>query len=254
MKHFLITTALVLSPVVHVLGLSRPEADTLTARGATAYSTGDYATALHLFDSVRTAYSSPALLFNIGNCHFKLNDIPHAILFYERALRLAPGDEDVKANLELARQNVVDRVNELPSFTLGSTWGRLRGGRDADQWARRSLWACLLFFALLTAGVLAGNRAIRRALFGAGALVLVATLIAVAFASFRHNEVSDDSEAIILAPKVDVRSEPRESTTVLFVLHKGTKVTVLQTDNGWSEVQLANGSVGWAPPSTLERI
>lgn len=254
MKHILIATALVLSPLVHAFGLSRPEADTLTARAANAYAAGDYSAALGLFDSVRTAYSSPALLFNIGNCHFKLNEIPHAILFYERALRLAPGDEDVKANLELARQNVVDRVNELPSFTLGSTWGRLRGGRDADQWARRSLWACLVFFALLTTGVLVRQSTLRRALFVAGGLVLLATLISVVFASFRHNEVSDDSAAIILAPKVDVRSEPRESTTVLFVLHKGTKVTVLQVDNGWSEVQLANGSVGWAPPSTLERI
>lgn len=254
MKQFLIAAVLALSPLAHIFGLSRAEADTLTARGSSAYATGDYTVALHLFDTVRTAFSSPALLFNIGNCHFKLNDIPHAILFYERALRLAPGDEDVKANLELARQNVVDRVNELPSFSLGSTWGRLRGGRDADQWARRSLWSCLLFFALLAAGVLARPRTLRRSLFGAAGLVMVATLISVAFASFRHGEVKDDSAAIILAPKVDVRSEPRESTTVLFVLHKGTKVTVLQDKNGWSEVQLANGSVGWAPPTTLERI
>ncbi len=254
MKHITLAILLALAPLIHAFGLSRAEADSLTARGSTAYAAGDYVAALDLFDSVRTDYSSPSLLFNIGNCHFKLNDIPHAILFYERALRLAPGDEDVKANLELARQNVVDRVNELPSFSLGSTWGRLRGGRDADQWARRSLWACLLFFALLTGGMLAEQRTLRRILLGTGGLVLVAMLISVAFASFRHGEVTDDSVAIILAPKVDVRSEPRESTTVLFVLHKGTKVTVLQVDNGWSEVQLANGSVGWAPPSTLERI
>lgn len=254
MKNILLIIALALAPLVHASGLSLAEADSLTARGSVAYAAGDHAAALTLFDSVRTDYSSPALLFNIGNCHFKLNDIPHAILFYERALRLAPGDEDVKANLELARQNVVDRVNELPSFSLGSTWGRLRGGRDADQWARRSLWACLLLFALLAAGVLAKQRTLQRALFGAAGLVLVLTLISVAFASFRHGEVIDDSAAIILAPKVDVRSEPREMTTVLFILHKGTKVTLLQAANGWSEVQLANGNVGWAPSTTMEQI
>jgi len=254
MKHRILAFALALAPILSVFGLSRVEADSSIARGTAAYAAGDHVAALNLFDTVCAEYTSPSLLYNIGNCHFKLNDIPHAILFYERALRLAPGDEDVKANLELARQNVVDRVNELPSFTLGSTWGRLRGGRDADQWARRSLWESLLFFALLAVGVLAKQRTLRRAVFGASGLVLVATLISVAFASFRHGEVTDDSAAIILDPKVDVRSEPRESTTVLFVLHKGTKVIVLQTENGWSEVQLANGSVGWAPPTTLERI
>ncbi len=234
--------------------LSRPEADTLVAQGSKAYAAGDHKTALTLFDSAHTAYTSSALLFNIGNCHFKLNDIPHAILFYERALRLSPGDVDVQANLDLARQSVVDRVNELPSFTLGSTWGKLRGGKDPDQWARRSLWACLLFFGALAGALMLRNRAVRRLLFGLSAALLVTTLLSVAFAAFRHGEVTDDGSAIITAAKVDVLSEPRANTTVLFVLHKGTKVTVLQEEAGWYEVQLANGNVGWMAPATLERI
>ena len=133
-------TSFLLMATIPAFALSVIEADSLVSEGERAYATGDHATALARFDSARTTYSSPALLYNIGNCHFKLGDIPHAILFYERALRLAPGDPDIRTNLELARQNVVDRVNELPGFTLGSTWSRIRGGRDADQWARRSLW------------------------------------------------------------------------------------------------------------------
>lgn len=238
----------------HAHAITRSEADSLIAQGARAYALGDHAAALRSFDSVYTEFSSPALLYNIGNCHFKLKDIPHAILFYERALRLAPGDEDVRTNLELARQNVVDRVNELPAFTLGSTWAGLRGGKDADQWARRSLWCCLTLFVLLALALLTNDRNLRRAIYTAGAFMIVITIIAVAFAAYRHGEVTDPSEAIIMSPKVDVRSEPRQGTTVLFVLHKGTKVKVLQEENGWSEVKLANGSVGWMPPSTLERI
>ncbi len=234
--------------------MSRLDADSVIAQASRAYAGGDHANALALFDSANTAFTSPALLYNIGNCHFKLNDIPHAILFYERALRLAPGDADVQTNLELARQNVVDRVNELPTFTLGSTWGRLRGGRDADQWARRSLWACLLLFGALAAAVATRQRTTRRLLFAVSGLLLVGTVLSVSFATFRDRELADDSSAIIMSPKVDVRSEPRNSGTVLFVLHKGTKVTILQQENGWNEVQLANGSVGWMPPTSLERI
>lgn len=234
--------------------IARVEADSLVAQGSRFYASGDHAAALALFDSVGRSFTSASLLYNIGNCHFKLNDIPRAILYYERALRLAPGDPDVQANLELARQNVVDRVNELPAFTLGSTWGKLRGGRDADQWARRSIWACLLFFAALAAAVAVKDRTIKRILFGSSVLLAFATLMAVGIAAYRHHEVTDDRAAIIMAPKVDVRSEPRANTTVLFVLHKGTKVTILQEANGWNEVQLANGSVGWMPITALERI
>ena len=243
-----------LSMTAPVFGLSLSEADLLAAQAEKHYAAGDHAEALSLLDSVNTTFTSSALLFNMGNCHFKLGDIPQAILHYERALRLAPGDADVRSNLELARQNVVDRVNELPAFSLGSTWGRLRGGRDADQWARRSLWSCLLIFVSLAAAILVVNRALRRTLYGAASVFVIITVVSVAFAAFRAEEVTDDSEAIIVGAKVDVRSEPRPNTTVLFVLHKGTKVTVLQEQGGWSEVQLSNGNVGWMPPATLERI
>lgn len=253
MKNLVLPVALSLL-AFKAIAITRTGADSLVAQGERAYASGDHAAALRSFDSVLTSFSSPALLYNIGNCHFKLNDIPRAILFYERALRLAPGDEDVRTNLEMARQSVVDRVNELPSFTLGSTWASLRGGRDAEQWARRSLWYCLACFSLFAAGLVSSHRNLRRILFGMGAFMLLATFVAIGFAAYRHREVTDASEAIIMSAKVDVRSEPREGTTVLFVLHKGTKVNVLDEENGWSEVKLANGSVGWMPPATLEHI
>jgi len=249
-----ITLSLLLLATVQGHALTRTEADSLAAQGSRAYAAGEVKTALALFDSANVAYTSPALLYNIGNCHFKLNDIPHAILFYERALRLAPGDDDVRTNLELARQNVVDRVNELPTFSLGTTWSRIRGGRDADQWARRALWACLLTFTVLGAAVALRQRNLRRVLFAISGVLFLGTALSVAFAAYRHTELTDESDAIIMSAKVDVRSEPRDGSTVLFVLHKGTKVTVLQQDNAWSEVRLANGSVGWMPPATLERI
>ncbi len=243
-----------LATTIHVSSMTVMEADSLVAQGTRAYAAGDHATALARFDSALTAYSSPALLYNIANCHYKLGDIPHAVLYYERAARLSPGDPDIRTNLEIARQSVVDRVNELPGFSLGSTWGRIRGGRDGDQWARRSLWICLAFFVVLAIAVVVRQRILRRGLFVGSALLFCATLLAVAFAAARHHELTDTSEAIIMSAKVDVRSEPKGSGTVLFVLHKGTKVTVLQQQQGWSEVQLANGNVDWMPPAPLERI
>jgi tetratricopeptide (TPR) repeat protein len=219
-----------------------------------AYGKGEYRQALALYDSVNVTHTSASLLFNIGNCWSKLDDTPHAILFYERALRLAPGAEDIQANLDLARTRVADRVNELPGMTLGTLWDRLRGGHDVDQWARRSLWGGLLAFTL--AGIALFLRAgfLKRALFVLGGAALVATIVSAGLAAYRVAEVKDRSEAIIMVPKVDVLGEPRQGATTLFVLHQGTKVTVLQERNGWYEIKLGSGSVGWSAPASLERI
>lgn len=247
----------VLLTLLHVgplRAMSPSEAGELSAAAQQAYAEGDHRSALDLFDSVATVYSSATLYYNLGNCHFKLGDIPRAILNYERALRLDPGAEDVQANLDLARLQVVDRINELPGFALGATWGRLRGGNDVDQWARRALWGSLALFLALAIALLAPMRWLRRTAYGLAVAFLALAVISSAFAAWRAAEVRDSSEAIILAAKVDARSEPRKGSPVLFALHKGTKITVLQEQDGWNEVKLPNGSVGWMPPGTLERI
>ncbi len=230
---------------------TRADNGTLVTSAQEAYAKGEYAQALALFDSVHTTETSAALLFNIGNCHMKMGDVPHALLYFERAARLQPGAEDIRANLEYARSKVVDRVNELPAFTLGSLWDRLRGGKDVDQWARRSLWSCLLLFAFASAWLFVRHRTGRRVLLGASVTCLLVTVLAASLAAYRVGEITDRSQAIIMQPKVDVLGEPRQGATTVFVLHEGTKVGVLQEANGWYEIRLTSGSVGWAPIASL---
>ena len=224
------------------------------ARAEQAYAAGDHAAALALYDSLAVDHTSSPLLFNIGNCYFKLGNVPKAILYYARALRLSPGAEDVEANLELARHQLVDRMNALPSIGLGSLWDRLSGG-GLDRWARNSLWAFTAFFLLLGLALwVVKQRLPRTVLLVASGLLLLFTVASVGLAAHRMQVVNDTSEAIILVPKVDVRSEPREGGTVLFVLHEGTKVTIQKEQGGWTEVRIENGSVGWMPPGALEVI
>ncbi len=230
---------------------AQAQPEQLVLRAQDAYAKGAYDEALAMYDSLGQDLGSASLYFNIGNCHMKLGDVPMAILNYERAIRLQPGSEDIQANLDLARTQVVDRVNQLPAFTLGSVWDRVRGGKDVDQWARRSLWACALLFAFAIAFVLVRQRTAKRLLLAAAALCAVTTVAAIVLAAYRVSEVTDRSQAIIMMPKVDVLAEPRTGATTVFVLHEGTKVSVLQEHNGWYEVKLSSGSVGWAAPASL---
>ena len=228
--------------------------DDLTAQAEQAYANGNHAKALALFDSLNTTHTSASLLFNIGNCWSKLGDVPHAILFYERALRLAPGAEDIQANLDIERAKVVDRMNELPGFALASAWDKLQGGSDLDQWARRSLWACLAMALAAAASLFVRQRLAKRGLIALAAIALLATVASAALAAYRVEQVRNTNEAIIMEPKVDVLSEPREGASPAFVLHQGTKVQVLKSQDGWHEVKIPSGTVGWLPITATETI
>ncbi len=234
--------------------MEKNTAEVLVVEARQAYAAGEHQEALLLFDSVRTAYTSAGLLHNIANCHFKLDNIPQAILFYERALRLAPGADDIRMNLELARSFVVDRVNEMPRFSFESTLRDMLGGGDIDQWARRAIWIWIIALGLFAGAWAARNGLQRRILISLGTLALIGTFASVSLAYLRYADLNDDSEAIILSPALEVRSEPHNGGAILFVLHKGTKVTILDQVDDHLEVSLLNGSVGWVPSSALERI
>lgn len=246
--------ALILAPWAMTAMLFGIAPDSLMQRANSAYAAGDHNAALALYDSLHRTHTSAALLYNIGNCHFKLNDVGRAILFYERAIRMEPGAEDIQANLDLARQQVVDRVSEPPGIALGGTWARLRSGNDVDHWARRALVLCAALFILLGISLFLPAGGFRQVLRGLAIISALSTAVAMGLAGYRSAEVRNADSAIIMMPKVDARSAPQGGGTVLFVLHEGTKVQVLQEQAGWTEIRLPNGNVGWLPPDAVERI
>lgn len=245
--HFLLAAA-----AAPVAALSIAQADSTAAAAQQAYASGDYEAALKGFEAVAAHYRSASLCLAMGNTHYKLGDLAQAILWYERGLRLAPADEDLRANLDIANEQVRDRLPAGQGLALGRTWDALRGN-NPDAWARRSLWACLLLFAALTAAH--GARGIARqgawVLAGIMALILTGCLL-MAYA--RHRALTATDEAIVMVAKVEARSEPREEAKALFVLHRGTKVSASAGLDGWIEVRLPNGTAGWLPASALERI
>ncbi|MEZ4756469.1 MAG: tetratricopeptide repeat protein [Flavobacteriales bacterium] len=240
--------------VLFSLGINATPVDSLLRAAEQAYAGGDHQAALSGYTEALSHGRSAALLFNIGNCHYKLGDVALAILNYERALKLAPGDEDIRANLDLARSRTKDRVSELPTSQVMQRWYRFAGGRDSDHWARRTMFLTVLLFAALAA-LLFIRRQTWRNIVGVGAGVLAGLMvIALLMAYVRHRSINSHDEAIIMAPRVEVKSEPTDRGTVLFVIHRGTKVKVLQVQQGRLEVRLANGSQGWLEEDQLERI
>lgn len=75
------------------------------------YDSEKYEEAAEYYESlIANCGVAPELYYNLGNCYYKLADIPHAILNYERALLLDPGDADIRENLAIARGKTIDKV------------------------------------------------------------------------------------------------------------------------------------------------
>jgi tetratricopeptide (TPR) repeat protein len=220
-----------------------------------AYSATDYPGAINLYDSVLSSgYESAVLYFNLGNAHFKMSDIPSAILYYEKAKKLDPTDEDIMFNLDLANSRIIDKMEPLPEFFL-KTW--LRSVRDilsSNQWAK--LMIVFFILALLSIGIFIISRAviIRKISFWINMVSIVLVVASLIFSLNGYHEYKRHSSAIIFTPTVTVKSSPSENSVDLFVIHEGTKVFISDQVEGWSEVRLANGNVGWIETNTYKNI
>ncbi|MBP5626426.1 MAG: BatD family protein [Bacteroidales bacterium] len=237
------------------LGLAQP-ADSLWTAGVTAYSDGDWAGAARAWSDLRAlGVESPELYCNLGDALFKQDDLAHAILNYERALKLDPSYADARYNLAFAQSQVQDKIEAVPEFFL-EVWGRkMCWLLPSDTWA-----ALFLLFLAVTVGcvllfLLGRSVAARRGGFIAGIVALVLTLLCLDFAFWQRTDYRKADSAIVTRPVATVQSAPgRDSAKDLFVLHEGTKVKVLDTVGAWRNIELADGRQGWLSAESLEII
>lgn len=228
----------------------------LAARGNQAYQDGDYAAAIDAYQNVLEAgYSSASLEYNLGNAYFKAGELGLSILHWERALRLAPGDADIEANLALARSMTTDAIEPMPRFWLFSviSWwlGFLPRGWLIGMVAAAWLTATGAVVArLLSRSESTGWAASRLAWLGAIVVVVMGTTLVA-----RELGLGEPVRAVVLEASVPVRSAPAaEDDLTLFEVHEGTRVRVDQRTGDWAEVVLDDGKVGWVPAEVMEII
>lgn len=220
------------------------------------YRSGQYDKAAKVYEEILAqGYESPALYYNLGNCYYKLNNIPGAILLFERARKLKPQDEDIVHNLTLANLHTEDRIEPIPDLFFVNWWRKWTELVSADQWAVIGLIA--LWLALFMGiGIFYIYRSlIIRRIFSIGAL-LALLLFALSFVAAlnRHKFQENHNFAIVFTPSTEVKSAPDEQSTGLFVLHSGVKVELIDRVGDWNKVRLADGKVGWMQSSSFKVI
>lgn len=220
-----------------------------------AYQKSDYSSAINLYgELVRTGKISTELYFNLGNAYFKSDSLAKAILFYERAKKLSPDDEDIRVNLSIAALRVVDKIDPLPQIFYKRWLHALATWISADSWSGIFLTMLWLAFLSAMAYILARTVMLKKTAF-----ILIFGFLFLAGGSFliareSHATNNLDLQGIIMASSAYIKSSPDDKGSDLFILHEGAKVDAFETLNGWQKIRTANGSVGWIAKSQLEII
>lgn len=230
--------------------------DGLWQSAVKAYSDGDWENATMMFEKISDmGLESVELYCNIGNSYYKAGDYAHAILYYERALKLDPSYSDAKYNLEILSGLIQDRIDPVPEFILKAWTRSLCYTLDSDAWAILFVLFMALTLAMVLLFLLGSSTAARMTGFYIAVVCLLLSGASFGFSLWQKNDYMKADSAIVTRPVSSVKSSPSsETSTDLFILHEGTKVNILDEVGGWRNIELADGRQGWMRTSDMEVI
>jgi multidrug efflux pump subunit AcrA (membrane-fusion protein) len=233
-------------------GAAREEPEKAFARANEAYKRGDYRAAAEIYENlVAVGVEAKEAYYNLGNCYYKLGNVAAAILNYERARRLAPADDDIQYNLELAQSRIADNIEPAPELFLITWFHAFVAQMTSDVWAACGVAALWLCFGSMAAFFVVLKPMLKKTFFVAGAALALCCGLCFLFARLQS---CPETTAIIFSTTVVAKSEPREESKDLFILHEGVKVEILGKEGDWRKIRVADGSVGWLRSNAAQEI
>lgn len=241
--------------VLPLLSFGKDDAQVSLIKGNQQYAKSQYTAAQATYQQLLDeGYQSVALYFNMGNACYKNGDIPSALLYYEKAHKLAPGDDDINFNIQFANLKTTDKVEEAPEFFLTKWWKGFILMFSMGALSVLSIVLILLASAMLIAYLFTKSVSIKRSSFYIATGLLCFGFITIFMANRQADYFDNHHQAIIFSNSVNVKSSPGSAARTLFVLHEGTKVDVLESNSSYTKIKLANGNEGWISAGDAKAI
>lgn len=242
--------------VLMILMLMPLSANAITKQNADdEYAKGNYQQAIKDYQEILKAGVSSEIYYNLGNAYYRTDNITQALLAYERALQLSPGDNDIRFNLQYARSKTIDKITPETEMFFVTWYNSLVNFTSVDRWAITAIVSIVMALLLILVFLFAPQMWARKSGFYGSAVFLLLFAFANLFAFQQKHELETKQGAIVIAPTVNVKKTPAASGTDVFVIHEGTRVDI--TDRGmkqWRGIKLADGREGWLKTSQIEEI
>ena len=229
--------------------------DSLFTAANKLYQQEKYLEALQEYQKIeKQDLESASLYFNMANIYYRSNQVAPAIYYYEKALKLAPNDNDILFNLEFANRTILDNIEPLPR----SLWQKFMDSVvlrfTYETWSKIAVGLAFIFAVLFLMYHFSYSTGKKRIYFITSILSVIFVTTSLFFSYRNKHYVDNNIEAIVFSTEVEVKSAPTNSSDVYFELHEGTKVRILESLDNWKKIRIADGKMGWINATAIKEI
>ena len=210
-------------------------------RAKAAYEEGDHLRAIELYHGLlEQGHDSGRLHYNLGNSYLRHGELGKAIAAYLRGRARLPRDEDLRANLEFARQSARDAIAppKPPALAAALFFWHFALSRAELAWLVAAinllLWSTLGL--RLWRPELPGTK-------GAAALLVVLLLASGGSLALRH--LRPARTVVVVPQEISAHTAPDAESITRFKLHAGSELELRGRRDGWLRIALPDGEQGW---------
>ena len=219
------------------------------------YTKGNYQQAIKDYEELLKKGASVELYYNLGNAYYRTDNITRAVLNYERALLLSPGDEDIRFNLQMARSKTIDKIAPKSEMFFITWYRSLVNFTSVDGWAKTAITSIALALILILYYLFGKKLMIRKTAFYSSLIFLLLFIFSNIFAYEQRRILTRRTGAIITTPSVTLKKTPVANSEYNTIIHEGSRVEIIDdTMKDWKLVELEDGREGWIQSSNMERI
>ncbi len=231
------------------------QAENLIKQGDQFYQDKQYEKAVEAYQEVLTmGFEGTSVYYNLGDAYYREGKLGYSILYYEKALRLSPGDPDIIHNLRIANSRTIDKIDALPQFFLFQWWEGLLSTFSTGGWARIAYAFYILLLLSIGLYFFAKRPRWQRYSFFSGLVLAVFLVVTASLWLVNLDRDLYAKEAIIVQPTVVVKLAPDPTSNDAFIIHQGLKVREMNNVGDWIEIRLQDGKVGWVHQSEIGTI
>ncbi len=242
--------------LIACLGLSMPVTAANDVEAANdAYHMADYHKAVRLYHQSLKKGASTEIYYNLGNAYYRIDNVPKALLYYEKASKMAPMNDDILHNIDIVQAKTIDKLPVESEIFFVQWYRYIQSFMTIDGWAHISIISLVLALVLFLAYLFLNNVFIRRSAFYSSVVLLALFILGNLFAWQRKSLLDSHDAAIVMSNAVSVKTSPTLKATDACVIHEGTKVRITDNDmKDWLGIRLSDGREGWIPSRAVEEI
>lgn len=225
------------------------------AKADEAYLKGDYQKAIGIYEELLKNDRNAELYYNLGNSYYRTDNITKAVLAFERARLLNPGNKDIKHNLEIASSKTIDNIQPEEKMFFVAWYHDFVNILTSDTWACTALVSLVVSLILLLVYLFAGPMFVRRIAFYVSTVLIILFFLGNLFAWQLKSFALESNGAIVTVATLSVKSSPTSQSAETFAIHEGTRVEIIDSSlKGWLQIHLADGREGWIADNTVEKF